>query len=470
MEHFDLCVIGSGTGNSIIDEAFADKKVALVEKSEIFGGTCLNRGCIPTKMYVKPADVAVAAAEAGRLGLTPATLTADWDAIRDRIFGRIDAISAGGLDYREGLDNVTVFHGEARFTGPRQLKVGDQEFTADQVVIATGSSSVVPDWINEDHAEALAGLVHTSDSIMRIDELPRQLIIVGGGYVGAEFAHIFSGLGVDVTMIHRGDLLLRGQDEAVRERFTELLGKRVRIHLGQQVTGLVPGGDDDVAGGVRVLTTDDDEVEYDYDADLVLVAVGREPNLDLDLDKAGVEVAEGRIRVDAYQRTSADGVWALGDVSSPWMLKHVANHEGRIVHHNITHPDDLEPADHRFVPAAVFSDPQVASVGLTEQQARREGYDVVTGTTDYAATAYGWALEDEGHFCKLVGDRDGRLLGGHIIGPDASMLIQPIIEALSFDLPLRRLARGQYWIHPALTEVVENALLALQEASAEPRS
>jgi mycothione reductase len=177
----------------------------------------------------------------------------------------------------------------------------------------------------------------------------------------------------------------------------------------------------------------------------------------------GVELAEdGRIVVDATQRTTAEGIWALGDVSSPYLLRHVANHEARVVRHNLLHPDEPVESDHRFVPQAVFSGPQVAWVGATEQSLRALGRPYVTAIRRYGDVAYGWAMVDTDHFVKLLADpADGRLLGAHVIGPEAADLLQPLTQAMSFGLDAPTMARGQYWIHPALSEVVENALLDL---------
>ncbi len=168
------------------------------------------------------------------------------------------------------------------------------------------------------------------------------------------------------------------------------------------------------------------------------------------------------MKVDEYQRTSVSHIWALGDVSSDYQLKHVANHEARVVAHNLAHPDDQIKSDHRFVPSAVFTRPQLASVGLTEAQAAEKHLDYVTAMQDYGGTAYGWAMDDTTSVCKLIADRGtGQLLGAHIMGEQAATLIQPLIQAMSFGLGVREMAHGQYWIHPALTEVVENALLKL---------
>nr|WP_108871413.1 mycothione reductase [Tessaracoccus timonensis] len=460
MRHFDLAVIGSGTGNSLIDERFDDLEVALIERDPVFGGTCLNRGCIPTKMYVHPADLASAYEDASKLGVTLQRGQADWDAVRDRIFTRLDAISEGGKQWRRQNPNVTVFDGEACFVDAHTLRIGDTQIEADQIVVATGSR---PRTLDVPCAEELHERIHTSDTIMRIDQLPDRLVIVGGGYIAAEFAHIFTSFGVEVTVLHRSETLLRGADEDISAAFGEAVAKRVNLRLNQQVSSFEPGP----AGDVTVIATDVNGVEYEYLTDMVLVAIGRERNVEaLQLDAAGLERrSDGGIRVDAHQRTSVPHIWAIGDVSSDYLLKHVANHEMRTVQHNLLHPDNLIASDHRYVPNAVFSKPQVAYVGATEQQLREWGHPYVKKVQAYGDVAYGWAMEDDSHFVKLLADpTTWHLLGAHIIGPEASTLIQPLIQTMSFGLPVDQMAKGQYWIHPALTEVVENALLGLLEA------
>jgi mycothione reductase len=456
VRHHDLVVIGTGSGNSIIDSRFDDLDVALVEHG-VFGGTCLNVGCIPTKMYVYPADVAEAVRHASRYGVDASIDKVRWTDIRDRVFGRIDPIAAGGREYRmDRCSTVTVYEGHARFTGPKQLGVGRTDgsgtdaITADRVVIAAGGRPIIPEPI------AASGVpYHTSDTIMRIDSVPEHLLIVGSGYIGAEFAHVFSALGSKVSIIGRSGRLLRSQDETVAERFTAISKERWDVRLGHEVAGASGG-----TGEVVLQLTDGTSVR----GDVLLVAAGRMPNSDrLDLEKAGVPVHDdGRIVVDDQQRTPVDGIFALGDISSPYQLKHVANHESKVVAHNLLHPDAPRRTDHRFVPAAVFTRPQIAAVGLTEAQCRDAGLDYAVKVQAYGDVAYGWAMEDDTGFCKVLAERGtGRLLGAHVMGPQASSVIQPLIQAMSFGLGAREMATGQYWIHPALPEVVENALLGL---------
>lgn len=457
MHHYDLVVIGTGSGNSIIDSRFDDLDVALVEHG-VFGGTCLNVGCIPTKMYVYSADVAEAVRNAGRYGIDANIDKVRWRDIRDRVFGRVDPISAGGREYRiVRSPNVTVYEGHARFTGHKELAVartdgsGTDAISGDRIVIATGSRSVIPDPI------ACSGVpFHTSDTVMRIDDLPDRVLILGSGYISAEFAHVFSSLGARVSVVGRSKHLLRTQDETITERFTAIAREKWDVHLGHEVARARSG-----RGGEVVLDLADGTV---LRGDLLLIATGRVPNGDrLDLDRTGVPThPDGRIVVDDQQRTPVDGIFALGDASSPYQLKHVANHESQVVAHNLLYPDAPRRTDHRFVPSAVFSDPQIAAVGLTEAEARAAGHDVTVKIQAYGDVAFGWAMEDTTGFCKVIAERgSGRLLGAHVMGAYAATVIQPLIQAMSFGLGAREMATGQYWIHPALPEMVENALLAL---------
>lgn len=459
MDHFDLTIIGTGSGNSILDERYASKKVAICEQGT-FGGTCLNVGCIPTKMFVYAAEVAATVRDSARFGVDAHIDGVRWRDIVSRVFGRIDPIALGGERYRRSSPTVTVFDSPTRFGPTRpdgryvlRTAAGD-EFSSDQVVIAAGARALIPAAIAESDIQ-----FHTSDTIMRIPELPGHLVIIGGGFVAAEFAHVFSALGSRVTLVLRGSTMLSFCDDDIGERFTEIASHKWEVLSHRSVVG---GRTD--AGGT-VLELDDGSQLH---ADTVLVATGRIPNGDLlDAGVAGVEVADsGQVVVDEFQRTSARGIFALGDVSSDYLLKHVANHEARVVRHNLLVDWDdtamLMASDHRYVPSAVFTDPQIACVGLTENQARAMGLNVKVKIQDFADVAYGWAMEDTTGICKIVVDDDsGEILGAHIMGHQASTLIQPIIQAMSFGLGAQEMARGQYWIHPALPEVVENALLAL---------
>ncbi len=461
MPHYDLVIVGTGSGNSILGPGFAGKKTAIVEKGT-FGGTCLNVGCIPTKMFVYAADVAYTPSHSAKYGVDEELKGVRWRDIRDRVFGRIDPIAAGGAEYRRSHEdnaNVDVHEGTGRFTGLKELRVSfgdgrpDEVLTADKFVLAAGGRPVIPD------IPGLDGVgYHTSDTVMRLDELPERIVILGGGYIAAEFAHVFASFGVHVTLVNRSGRLLRSEDEDVSARFTELATERFDVRLDRKTVRARQ-----TATGVA-LDLEGPHGAETVEGEVLLIATGRRPNSDLlDVAATGVTTMDsGHVVVDDHQETVVEGIYALGDLSSPHELKHVANHEARVVQHNLLHPDERMTADHRFVPHAVFTHPQVASVGLTEQKARALGLSYVVSKQDYAGIAYGWAMEDTTGFAKLLADpATGQLLGAHIIGPQASSVIQPLIQAMSFGLDARSMARGQYWIHPAMPELIENALLSL---------
>ncbi|MDV6239340.1 mycothione reductase [Trueperella bernardiae] len=472
--HYDLLILGSGSANTIPGPEFAGQRIALVEEG-VFGGTCLNVGCIPTKMFVHTANVARQAADAGRLGVDLRLDGVDWPAIRERIFGRIDPISAAGKDYRENNPdnaNLTLYTGHATFVAPKTVQITLAEgsespagaegqpgartvtVSADRVVVATGSRPAMPDVAGLDGVGAL-----DNASIMRLEELPASLLVLGSGYIAAEMADVFSALGVDVTAVARGQRMLRQLDFDISRAYTNSVGYRL-------VTGFQATSAAREDGMVRLTGTRGGE-EITLEAEQILVATGRIPNADtLNPAAAGIAVEGGRICADSYQRALGhdgrplDGVFTLGDVSSPYMLKHVANHEARVVRHNLLHPDAMIESVHDAVPAAVFSHPQIATVGMTEEEARKSGKDYVVGVQKYADIAYGWAMEDTTNFCKIIAERGStRILGCHIIGPQAPTLIQVIVQAMATGQSAADIARTQYWIHPAMPELVENALL-----------
>ncbi len=409
-------------------------------------------------MFVYAADMARDVREAGRYGVDATLQGVRWTDVRDRVFGRIDPISEGGRRYRAEGPNTTAYLGHARFTGDRTLTVAlgdgrEETLTADQVVVAAGAHPVVPDVVTESGVP-----FHTSDTVMRIDALPERLAIIGGGFIAAEMAHVFASFGVHVTILARSSVLLRHLDTEIAQRFTDLAREQWDVRTGTNVVRVERG-----AGGAGVrLHLDSTAV---VDADLLLVATGRQPNTaELGADAGGLQLLDdGRIEVDDHGRTSAPGVWALGDVSAPYQLKHVANAEARTIAHNLAHPDDLRRLPLEHVPSGVFSHPQIATVGLTEQECIEQGRAHVTYVQAYGDTAYGWAMEDTTGVCKLVADpTTGLLLGAHLMGPQATSLIQPLVQGMAFGTSVHDLARGQYWIHPALAEVVENALLGLK--------
>lgn len=475
MAHYDILIIGTGSGNSIVDDRFAHLKVAIAEEWH-FGGTCLNVGCIPTKMLVLPAEAAAAATDSTRLNVASSFNGVDWPGLRDRIFGRIDAIEADGRDYRTNrLDYVTVYPEHVRFTGRyKAVTESGETITFDHVIIAAGShpTRLEAPGLDWDEVDTPVYPVRTSDTIMRIDTLPKRLVIIGSGFIAAEFAHVFSSFGVDVTVMVRGDRMLGSHDEDVSRAFTDEFSRHVNVRTGIQAkefhvsqSGVVI--DVEATGRVEGATTSA------LEADMVLVAVGRTRTVEaLGLEHLGADVEGDRIVVDSYQRVLSQGeplgsVYALGDISSEHLLKHVANREARTVQHNVMEDFGLikgrVETSYHALPAAVFSHPQVGTVGATEQQLRASGVDYVTATQEYSSVAYGWALGDEFGLVKALIDRQTKqILGAHVLGAQAATLVQLFVEAMTFEIPADQLAHRPYWIHPALTEVVENALLQFE--------
>lgn len=482
-EHFDIALIGSGSGNSFPGPEFADKSIVYIDRgvgpAHIFGGTCLNVGCIPTKMFVHTATVAENAKEehAKKFGVDSKLGGVGFPAVRERIFNRIDPISHGGEEYRASHPdnaNLTLIRGTARFTGPKRLAVetdgGTRDITADTVLLAAGSRPAIPGIPGLKEAKPL-----TSDTIMRLEELPESIAILGSGVIALEFAHILDAFGVDVHLIARSGTLLRAFDEDIARRITEVASARYHVHLNASTTRVRR-----TASGVEIdLEPSDpaaDEAAQTLTVADILVATGRTANSDLlDAPAGGIGVDDaGRVMVDAYQQALdpsgqvLDGVYSIGDLSSPAQLKHVANYELKVARHNILNPHDLRRSDDMPIPAAVFTDPHIAQVGMTEREAQEwaatAGREIRVARQEFADVAYGWAMELEapGDFVKIIAEADtGRILGAHIIGPEAATLIQVLIQAMSFGLNARDVATKQYWIHPAMPEVIENALLQL---------
>lgn len=452
MQEFDLIIIGAGSGNSILTPDFDDWNVAIVEKGE-FGGTCLNRGCIPSKMFVYAADTALAARHSSKLGVDMSVDNVRWSDIVDRVFGRIDPIAAGGEDYRRSMENVTVFNAHGTFVDHKVLEVDGQQITAPNIVLAAGARSYAPP------IDGLADVPYrTSDDIMRLPELPEHLIVLGGGFIALEMAHVFDGLGAKVTVVNRSETLLNHTDHEVSQRFTDEVRDRFNLVCGTTVKSC--SHDDNTF----TLTVDQGGTEVVVSGDQLLVATGRVPNGDeLGVEATGVRLDEaGYVITDEYLRTDVEGIWALGDIQSSHQLKHTANFETKVVAHNIANPDNMRVCDLGHVPYAVFSYPQIAAVGASEHELQAAGIPYVSKVQAYGDVAYGWAMEDTSGFCKLLAHPETRqLLGAHLMGPQASTLIHQLMQGMAFGQTVDEMAAGFLYIHPALSELVENALLGL---------
>ena len=453
IEKYDLIIVGAGSGNMIPVPEMDSWRLAIVEPDK-FGGTCLNRGCIPSKMLLYAAEVAEMARSGARLGVRHSLERVDWQRLVGRVWEKIDPIAEAGAQYRRSQPNVTVYDAPAHFVGPYILEVDEHQITADRIVLGAGARPVVPD---------IPGLkditFHTSDSVMHLETQPFSLLIVGGGYIGVEMAHFFGSLGTHITVTDHGGALIKRQDDDIAQAFTRIYERRFDVLLRTRVTGVSRENAHivaqlDVNGSPRTIRVD-----------AVLVASGRQPNSDrLNVAAAGIEVDDrGRVITDDGMETNVPGIFAFGDLASRHPLKHIANAEARAIAEHLV-GGVKRPVDYDGVPNAVFSSPQVASAGLSEREAQQQGRPYMTARRQYADTAYGWAMEDNESFVKLVADPDSRLLlGAHIMGAHASLLIQQLVQGMKYRQTIDDMARTIY-IHPALTEVVEQALLEFPRA------
>ena len=453
MENFDVLVVGSGSGLEVSSEAAArGLSVAVVEPGP-FGGTCHNRGCIPSKMLIHSADVMMTIQRAELFGIKARVESVDWPFIIRRVFDEIDREAREIEEGNRQVPNISVYKERGKFVAPRTLEVDGERIGAETIVIAAGTRPSVPDIPSLDEVPYF-----TSDDVMRVPEQPRRLVIVGGGYIAAEMAHFFGSLGTEVTIVHRRPILLRDHDERIAQRFTQVYQSKFNLLLNARVSRVWSQGDE-IAMEVS-MNGDTSTVE----ADALLLATGRVPNTDLlEVANTDVEVdGRGFVKTDEYLRTSEPSIWALGDIVGRNLLKHSANLEAAYVAHNIFNPDNPVAVNYRAMPSAVFASPQVASVGLTEQAAREQGVPYVAATYGYYDTAYGASIEDRDGFVKVLTHREsGEILGCHIIGTDASVLIQEVVNPMRMRLSADAITQSIY-VHPALPEVVQRAFGEVQ--------
>ncbi|MFC3477268.1 dihydrolipoyl dehydrogenase [Halobacterium litoreum] len=457
MDEFDFLVVGSGSGLTVANAAAnRGQSVAVVEKGRL-GGTCLNRGCIPSKMLLYRAHVLETVERAGDFHVDAEVRGVDFETIvrevNDEVHGEADGIRRG----LRSSDRHRLYEGEARFVGERELAVVDgpdegAHLRADTVLIASGTRPAIPTVDGIEDVDYL-----TSTEALQLTAPPDRLVVVGGGYIAAELGHFFGTFGSDVTIVGRRPHLLPEADREVGEAFTERYADRFDVHAGHAATA-VSEADGEVTVEARPYEygegVDETADPVTATGDALLVAAGRRPNTDtLDVAAAGVETDdEGFVETDDHLRTTADGVWALGDVVGEYLLKHSANHEARAVVRNLF--GDPAPVDYTAMPFAVFASPEVAGVGAREQDL--DGREYATNTYRFEDTARGNAMQTEG-FVKAIVAPDGEILGCHVLGPGASTLIEEVVVAMKAGSGTVRDLRESVHVHPALSEVVQRA-------------
>ena len=450
MEKFDVLVIGSGSGMLIASMAVGSGlKTAVVDHGPM-GGTCLNRGCVPSKMLIYPADVISILNQGQRIGVAAVVNSVDFKNIMSRMHNLVNGDSDTQAKAVQAAPNITWFKDVGTFKSDYTMKVSKHTITADRIFIVSGARPRIPPIRGIERVDYL-----TSDTVLELETPPESILIIGGGYIGVEYGHFFSGIGTKTTIIQRPPVLVPREEPEISDLLKKELEKRMAIYTGFEVGSVKQNGNvitvvarNRADGSLKELT-----------AEAVMVATGRVPNSDLlKPEKTGVKLDErGYVKVNSYLETSKRNIWAFGDAIGKEMFKHVANYEANIAWHNSINEHKTE-VDYSAAPHAVFTHPQVASVGLKEAEAKKYGYKILVGKAFYKDTAMGSAMGEPAGFVKVVVEREtGKLLGGHIIGAEASVLIQELTNAMvTTDKSFMPIVRAMH-IHPALSEVVQNA-------------
>ena len=451
MDVYDLLVIGSGAGlNVAVEAAEAGLSVCIVEKGPL-GGTCLNRGCIPSKIMIHSAEVAEGIRRSKEFGITSNISKINFKYVTDRANKTVDEDARNIQKSLLKGKNPKLIQGTAKFIAPYTIQVGKKQIKGKKVLIASGARSSIPPIEGLDKVPYM-----TSTEALRQTKLPKSMVIIGGGYIGCELGNFYGTLGCKVTILQRGNLLLPREDMDITQKFTEIWKKKFNVILTASATGVSR------KDNLIYVTAKVGNRMKTFTAEKLLVATGVKPNSDLlAVDKTGVKTNKyGFIQVNKFMETSQKNVWALGDVSGVFMFRHSANLEAESVVYNVLHKKK-HAIDYNPMPHAVFTSPEIAGVGLTEQQAKEQKKNYVVGKAFYKNTGKGEALNEKDGFCKLIVEKKTKkILGCHIMGPNASILIHEVLIAMKSKNSLE-LLRNVIHIHPALNEVVQRAALGI---------
>ncbi|TGK04076.1 dihydrolipoyl dehydrogenase [Leptospira langatensis] len=454
MKKYDMLVIGSGGGTKLVTPpSKLGYKVAILEK-ESLGGTCLNRGCIPSKMVIYPAEILALAKEASRFQLDiPGPRTVDFKALIERVSATVDADSASILPAYEKNPNIDLYPYEGRFLEDKVVQVNGERLTADRIFIAAGCRPSIPE------IPGLAGTPYmTSREALRRTDLPNRLLVIGGGYIGLELGFAYSAFGSKTTFLVRNRMLSH-EDKDIVDGFEKAFSKREDVRLGTIVKKV------EYKNGIFTLDCSDANGNFTIEGDALLVATGIKPNTDwLDLQNTSIQTDEkGYIKTNEYLETTAPGVYALGDIIGRYFFRHSVNFEGEFLFQSLYVDKVRTPVEYPPVPHAVFTHPQVAAVGKTEQELIREGTQYISAINPYSSSATGMARLSEDQFVKiLVSPKTRKILGAHIIGDEASNLIHLFILLMTMGGTLEDLLKMIY-VHPALPEIARNAARKARE-------
>jgi pyruvate/2-oxoglutarate dehydrogenase complex dihydrolipoamide dehydrogenase (E3) component len=441
---FDAIVIGSGQAGKPLSYALADLgwKVAFIERAEL-GGSCINTGCTPTKTMVASAQVAQYARNAARWGVRANEVSVDLPAVVARknrvVQGFRDAIQRR-IDTKP---NITLVRAHGRFTGPHQVEAGGQTFESEKIFIDTGTRPEIPKIPGMGSVPFLTNL-----SIMELLEVPKHLLVLGGGYIGLEFGQMFRRFGSRVTIIHKSERILPREDPDITKELQKTLeAEGIEFALGATTTRV------ENRGGEIVLTCEAKPSAKTLSGSHLLVATGRQPNTDdLGLEKAGVATdARGYIKVNGRMETSVPGVWATGDVKGGPAFTHISYNDYQIVYANLIEGKNLT-IEHRYLPYALFTDPQLGRVGITEQDARVSGRKFKMGTYPMANVARAIERDETAGLMKIIVDGENdRILGAAILGSEGGELVQILGAMILAGAPYTVL-KGAVYIHPTLAE------------------
>ena len=447
---YDVIVIGSGGGMKIaIPAANRGLKVAFIER-DAMGGTCLNRGCIPSKMLIYPADLVHHIREARKVDLGPLPRPAvHFENLVDRISHTVDQMSADIEKSLKDQSNLHVYHGEGRFVSGKQIQIGGVTLTAERIFIAVGSRPSIPP------VEGLEKTPYwTSSQALRNRRLPERLVIIGAGYVACELGHAFNAFGTDTHFLVRSELL-RHEDKEIRTEFGRVFERYHHIHKGVMPVRI---SFENGRFQVTVRSTMSDK-ETMLMGDALLVATGTKPNTErLGLENTAIRLdGRGFIQVNDHLETGEKGVYALGDCVGHYFFRHTVNFQGEYLMRTLFESPQDAPINYGPVPHAIFAYPEVAGVGSTEDELIEAGIDYVAGSASYPDSNVGLARQLDHGFAKVLVDRrTEKLLGAHIVGPEASDVIHLVIAFMSQGAGLDDLLRMIY-IHPALPEIVRDA-------------
>lgn len=454
MKTYDLIVIGTGSAMNVVDAMLRSRpnmKIAVIDKDEP-GGICLTRGCIPSKILLYPAEL-VRLIEKGReLGVSCNEIRVDFRAIMERMRSLIGKDISQIKYALENSENIDYYRDIAEFVAPYTIKVAGEVITSKTIFLCTGSKPIIP---RIEGIEKIGYL--TSDTILALNDLPKSIAIVGGGYIAAEYGHFLSSMGSQVTIIGRNAQFLHDEEPEIARVVQRELGKHIKIITNHEVTKA------ELNGSKKLLTAKDrsNGNTISIEADEILIAVGRGPLNDiLHPERAKIETdSEGWIKVNEYLETSQPGIWAIGDADGKYLFKHVANYESEVLYYNAVLKRRVK-VDYRAVPHAVFTHPEVAAVGMKEAEAisRYGKENILIGYYKYEDTAKGEAMAAKDYFVKIIVKADDyTILGAHIVGNDASVLIHDIIVAMYSHEGSIMPIMDSMFIHPALNEVVQRA-------------